>query len=98
MNASRRLEVTEVAFAETEQLPFIAAHPFPQDSERDHILADITIGNTYRSGFQNCRMRFQNFVDLLGSDVHAALDDQFLRAADDEKVTVLVAIREVAGM
>ena len=98
MNSARRLKVAEAGLAKTEQFPLGAVHPVPQHGERDNILADIAIGNPDRGSLQNGWMRLQNFIDLLGRDVHSALDDQFLRAADDKDVPVLVPVGEVAGM
>ena len=72
--------------------------PVPQDREGDNLLADIAIGNADGGRLQHRGMRLQDLVDLLGRDVHSALDDQFLRAADDEEVTVLIPIGEIARM
>ena len=47
MNSRRRLKVAQTALAKAEQFPFVAAHPVPQDGERDQILADIAVGNAH---------------------------------------------------
>ena len=77
---------------------FVAHHPSPQHREGDQILAHETVRDSHHRRFQNRRMRFQHLVDLARSDVHPALDDQFLRASDDEEVAVLILVREVAGV
>src|ERR1700722_10397563 len=83
--------------AKAKQRAFITAHTVPQNGERDHVLAEIPVRHPYRRRLQYRRMPFQNFVNLLGGDVHSAFDNQFLRAANDEEVTVLIPIGEVAS-
>ena len=90
--------MTQAALAKSQQFALVAVSHVPQDREGDDLLADIAIGNANCGRLQHRGMQLQDLVDLFGRDVHSALDDQFLGAADDEDVTVLVPIGEIARM
>ncbi len=78
--------------------PLIANHSAPQYGERNEVFPDIPVSYSHGGGFQHGRMRLQSFIDLFRRDVHACLDNQLLRAADDEYVTILIPVCEIAGV
>ena len=98
MHARRRFEMAQMTHAKAEQFAFIAAHPVSQNCECHDILADIPVGHAHCRSLQHRRMGFENFVDLLGRDIHPAFDNQLLRAADDEEIAVLIPVGEITGM
>ena len=56
------------------------------------------VRNSDRGRFQHGRMGFQHVVDLTWSNIDSAFDDQFLGSADDKKVAIVIAIREIPGV
>jgi hypothetical protein len=60
INLGRRLEVTEMAFAKTEEFPFVAARPGPESREGHHVLAVAPVA----SGTKHSKTAKSKFSDV----------------------------------
>ena len=98
MDSRRGLKESQPSLAEVEQFCFAHIHFGPGCYECNQVLAQVIIRDSQSSGFQHCRMGFEHIINLPGSDVDPALDDQLLGPADDEEISIVFPICQVAGV
>src|SRR6185437_9295 len=92
----RRLVAPQGAQAMCAQVFLRAGCTGLHDDTGENLLPVRRIRDADGCGFQHGGMREQRFVDLARRDVLAALDDQFLESAGDEKESVGVTVADVA--